>query len=58
MIRRFAETYAQRTGTFFCSDLGVTSVVLEGLAAWVDAARGERRDGSVAAAQPAGFDPR
>jgi len=32
VIRKFAETYAQRTGTFFCSDLGVTAVVLEGLA--------------------------
>ena len=32
IIRRFAETYAQRTGTYFCSDLGVTAVVLEGLA--------------------------
>jgi ferredoxin-thioredoxin reductase catalytic chain len=32
VIRRFAETYAQRTGTFFCSDPGVTAVVLEGLA--------------------------
>ncbi|MCP9888413.1 hypothetical protein KBY96_10810 [Cyanobium sp. ATX 6A2] len=32
MIRKFAETYAQRTGTYFCSDPGVTAVVLEGLA--------------------------
>jgi len=32
VIRKFAETYAQRTGTYFCSDLGVTAVVLEGLA--------------------------
>ena len=32
VIRKFAETYAQRTGTFFCSDSGVTAVVLEGLA--------------------------
>ena len=32
VIRRFAETYAQRTGTYFCSDPGVTAVVLEGLA--------------------------
>ena len=32
VIRRFAETYAQRTGTYFCSDLGVTAVVLQGLA--------------------------
>ncbi len=32
VIRKFAETYAQRTDTYFCSDLGVTAVVLEGLA--------------------------
>ncbi len=32
VIRKFAETYAQRTGTYFCSDSGVTAVVLEGLA--------------------------
>lgn len=32
MIRKFAETYARRTGTFFCSDPGVTAVVLKGLA--------------------------
>jgi ferredoxin-thioredoxin reductase catalytic chain len=32
VIRRFAETYALRTGTYFCSDPGVTAVVLEGLA--------------------------
>ena len=32
VIRKFAETYAQRTGTYFCSDPGVTAVVLEGLA--------------------------
>lgn len=31
-IQKFAETYAQRTGTFFCSDLSITSVVIEGLA--------------------------
>ena len=31
-MRHFAEQYAQRTGTYFCSDLGVTSVVIEGLA--------------------------
>ena len=29
---KFAETYAQRTNTFFCSDLSVTSIVIEGLA--------------------------
>ena len=27
VIRKFAETYAQRTGTYFCSDPGVTAVV-------------------------------
>jgi ferredoxin-thioredoxin reductase catalytic chain len=32
MMRGFAESYAKRTGTYFCSDLGVTAVVLEGLA--------------------------
>lgn len=31
-IQKFSETYAQRTGTFFCSDLSITSVVIEGLA--------------------------
>ncbi len=31
-MRHFSETYAQRTGTFFCLDLGVTAVVIEGLA--------------------------
>jgi ferredoxin-thioredoxin reductase catalytic chain len=31
-MRHFAETYAQRTDTYFCVDLGVTAVVLEGLA--------------------------
>lgn len=32
MMRKFAETYAKRTDTFFCSELGTTAVVLEGLA--------------------------
>jgi ferredoxin-thioredoxin reductase catalytic chain len=32
VIRKFAETYAKRSGTYFCSDAGVTAVVLEGLA--------------------------
>ncbi|MEM8613324.1 MAG: ferredoxin-thioredoxin reductase catalytic domain-containing protein [Cyanobacteria bacterium P01_H01_bin.105] len=32
LMRKFAERYAQSTGTYFCADLGVTSVVLEGLA--------------------------
>ncbi|MEB3830045.1 ferredoxin-thioredoxin reductase catalytic domain-containing protein [Phormidium sp. CCY1219] len=31
-MRRFSEQYAKRTGTYFCADLGVTSVVIEGLA--------------------------
>nr|YP_010444331.1 ferredoxin thioreductase subunit beta [Fibrocapsa japonica]UTE95217.1 ferredoxin thioreductase subunit beta [Fibrocapsa japonica] len=29
---KFAETYAQRTDTFFCSDTMVTATVIEGLA--------------------------
>lgn len=32
MMRSFAQSYAKRTGTYFCSDPGVTAVVLEGLA--------------------------
>ncbi len=31
-MRHFAQTYAQRSGTYFCSDLSVTAVVIEGLA--------------------------
>ena len=31
-MRKFAEIYAQRTNTFFCSDFSVTAVVIEGLA--------------------------
>lgn len=31
-MRKFSETYAKRTGTFFCSDYSVTAVVVEGLA--------------------------
>jgi ferredoxin-thioredoxin reductase catalytic chain len=31
-MRKFAQTYAQRSGTYFCSDLGTTAVVIEGLA--------------------------
>ena len=31
VIRRFAETYAKNTGTYFCQELGVTAVVLAGL---------------------------
>ncbi|MFH7244203.1 MAG: ferredoxin-thioredoxin reductase catalytic domain-containing protein [Spirulina sp.] len=32
MMRSFAQSYAKRTGTYFCADPGVTAVVLEGLA--------------------------
>ncbi|NEQ45205.1 MAG: ferredoxin--nitrite reductase [Leptolyngbya sp. SIOISBB] len=32
LMRNFAQSYAKRTGTYFCADLGVTAVVLEGLA--------------------------
>ena len=42
VIRKFAETYAQRTGTYFCSDPGVTSVVLKGLARHKDDLGGAR----------------
>jgi ferredoxin-thioredoxin reductase catalytic chain len=31
-MRQFAESYAQKTNTFFCSDKTVTAYVLEGLA--------------------------
>nr|YP_010903815.1 ferredoxin thioreductase subunit b [Hypnea musciformis]WCH56866.1 ferredoxin thioreductase subunit b [Hypnea musciformis] len=31
-MRKFSEVYAQRTGTYFCSDISVTAVVIEGLA--------------------------
>ena len=31
-MRHFSETYAQRTGTYFCVDPSVTAVVIEGLA--------------------------
>ena len=31
-MQKFSETYAQRTDTFFCSDLNITAVVIEGLA--------------------------
>lgn len=31
-MRKFSETYAQRSGTYFCVDPGVTAVVIEGLA--------------------------
>ncbi len=32
IMRNFSQTYAKRTGTYFCSDLSITSVVIEGLA--------------------------
>ena len=32
LMRNFAQSYAKRTGTYFCSDPGVTAVVIEGLA--------------------------
>jgi ferredoxin-thioredoxin reductase catalytic chain len=31
-MKKFSETYAKRTHTFFCSDLTITAVVIEGLA--------------------------
>lgn len=31
-MRNFAETYAKRTGTYFCAEPSVTAVVIEGLA--------------------------
>ena len=31
-MKNFAETYARRTGTYFCVDPSVTAVVIEGLA--------------------------
>nr|YP_009313854.1 Ferredoxin thioreductase subunit b [Hommersandiophycus borowitzkae]SCW22108.1 Ferredoxin thioreductase subunit b [Hommersandiophycus borowitzkae] len=31
-MRKFSETYAKRTGTFFCLDSSVTEVVVKGLA--------------------------
>nr|WOA02500.1 ferredoxin-thioredoxin reductase beta subunit [Gloiopeltis furcata] len=31
-MRKFSQAYAERTGTFFCSDINVTAVVIEGLA--------------------------
>ncbi|KAL4859284.1 Ferredoxin-thioredoxin reductase catalytic chain [Chlorella vulgaris] len=32
IMRKFSEQYAQRTGTYFCTDLSVTAVVIKGLA--------------------------
>ncbi len=31
-MRQFSQTYAQRTGTYFCTEPSVTAVVIEGLA--------------------------
>ncbi len=31
-MRQFAQTYAKRTGTYFCAEPSVTAVVIEGLA--------------------------
>lgn len=31
-MRKFSETYAKRTDTFFCIDSSVTAIVIEGLA--------------------------
>jgi ferredoxin-thioredoxin reductase catalytic chain len=31
-MKNFAETYAKRTGTYFCAEPSVTAVVIEGLA--------------------------
>lgn len=31
-MRKFSETYARRTNTFFCIDPSVTAIVIEGLA--------------------------
>lgn len=35
-MRKFAEVYAERTGTLFCVDSSVTAVVIEGLASHKD----------------------
>ena len=31
-MRKFSEAYAKKTGTYFCIDISVTAVVIEGLA--------------------------
>lgn len=31
-MRKFSETYAKRTGTYFCADQSITNAVIEGLA--------------------------
>ncbi len=35
-MRKFAETYAKQTNTFFCFDPSITSVVIAGLATYRD----------------------
>ncbi|CAM9094992.1 unnamed protein product [Discosporangium mesarthrocarpum] len=35
-MRKFAETYAKRTNTFFCIDSSITAVVINGLAKYKD----------------------
>ncbi|KAK3010604.1 hypothetical protein RJ639_010780, partial [Escallonia herrerae] len=37
IMRKFSEQYARRSGTYFCVDKGVTSVVIKGLADHKDA---------------------
>ena len=32
ILRKFSEQYARRTDTYFCSDISVTAIVIEGLA--------------------------
>ncbi|PNY12426.1 ferredoxin-thioredoxin reductase catalytic chain chloroplastic-like [Trifolium pratense] len=32
IMRKFSEQYARKSGTYFCSDKGVTAVVIKGLA--------------------------
>ncbi len=32
VMRKFSQSYAKRTDTYFCTDLGTTAVVIEGLA--------------------------
>lgn len=32
LMRKFSETYAKRTDTYFCADPSITAVVVEGLA--------------------------
>ncbi|XP_021739749.1 ferredoxin-thioredoxin reductase catalytic chain, chloroplastic-like [Chenopodium quinoa] len=37
IMRKFSEQYARKSGTYFCVDKGVTSVVIKGLAEHKDA---------------------